>query len=105
MAPKHQYEISISPKRPQIELYADLNLALAEIKDFKTQLKEATEEDLMFYSRARHDLQADKNRRHKARTMIWHEFMHRYQCSNKPIQLRLPYFEQINILRVKRILE
>ena len=105
MVPKRQYEIICSPGRPDINVYADLNLALDDIQAFKATLKESTEEDLLFYWRVRHALQADKTRKYKARTMIWHEFMDRYQCSNKPIQIRLPYFEQMNIQRVRRMLE
>ena len=98
----NQYVIICSPGRPDINVYADLNLALDDIQAFKATLKESTEEDLLFYWRVRHALQADKSRKYKARTMIWHEFMDKYQCSNKPIQIRLPYFEQMNIQRVRQ---
>ena len=64
------------------------------LQNFREQLEKASDEDLAFYWRCRHSL--DKTAKHKARKLIWEECCERYNCTASPIEIRIPFFEQLN---------
>ena len=74
---------------------------LIEIDSFAEQLENSSEEDLQFYWRCRKEL--DSGSRIKVRRMIWDECQRRYDgFTPKPIQLRIPYFRELDTKKVKR---
>ena len=71
----------------------EFNAIFKDIAAFKEQLRAASDDDLHFYWRVRHDVQ--KARKYKVRKMVWDECITRYGCTAKPIEIRLPYFEEM----------
>ena len=78
--------------------FKELANIFKDIKQFTEQLKRASDDDLSFYWRIRHLLQ--KNYKYKARSLIWKECINRYNCNARPIEIRLPYFTELNPQKV-----
>ena len=97
--PRAQTAVLIEPVRIEKGSFRDFATTFQDIADFQRQLRKADDEDLSFYWRVRHDL--DKAHKYKARKLVWDECKHRYGVSSQPIELRIPYFEELNAVKVR----
>ena len=91
----------IAPVKNTDEISTDhLNKILIDARKFMTYLQNADEEELAFIWRVRNNL--NKEAPYKLRSMLWDELEFRYnELKRKPITMRLPYFHQLDINKVK----
>ena len=98
--PGKRWRLYVRPTITVEEVDHDHENLLAEIEAMTTTLEKLSDEELAFFWRCRKSL--DRMRRMKLRTMIWDECERRYDgLTRKPIEVRMPYFEQIDARGVK----
>ena len=92
--------IAIRPEITQVTSRRELQSIFDDLNEFRDQLQTASDDDLEFYWRIRNTL--EKDRRYKARTMIWNECVSRYGCGKAPITIKIPYFKNLDVKRIKQ---
>ena len=70
-----------------------------DIEKFQALLVRASDDELMCYFRCRNNL--DKDAKYKIRNMIWTECKKRYDLPTNPIEIRMPYFDQLDAREIR----
>ena len=101
------FTVQLRIARTEINNRADILKILQDIEGFRETLLNASDDELEFYWRIRNSLQNEyqtKANKYKARTLIWQECIQRFQCTNKPLRIKLPFFNQLDAAKVKRFI-
>ena len=101
--PRHgRVTAQIRVERACIATREELSVILEDAVDFQKQLADASDTDLAFYFRVRNTIDAGK--KYKMRKLIWAECCERFGCTAKPLEIRLPYYAELNPRLVTQVL-
>ena len=94
---REEFTAYIEPKRAAV---IDREQILTDITEEQDEMQEYDEEHIEFLWRVRNDI--DNTKAWKWRNVLWTELQRRYEgVLRKPIEIRIPYLERIDAIKVK----
>ena len=93
------FRVIIHPQKAEV---IDREQVIEDITKEQKRMQEYDEEHIAFLWRVRNTI--DRGHAYKWRQVLWTELQRRYEgVLRKPIEIRIPYLERLDILKVKRL--